>query len=132
MTLTELENNKSIFFSITQSLNTSDHKNQKVFSFSSDKKESQSVKSEDILSGKKECQQQPSNLPSVAKKKSLKNENFTFDLIKKKIQEKTIEEPYKGAHLSNEKGENMKEKLQGEVNKFLWLIFHDLNLKGGK
>ena len=24
----------------------------------------------------------------------------------------------------------MKEKLLGEVNKFLWLIFHDLSLKG--
>jgi hypothetical protein len=133
VTLAELETNKSIFFNITQSLNNSDQKNQKVFSFSSDKKDNMSVQSDTMASGDKGDKSDPgvsSIKLGMPRKDTLSNDSFTFDLIKKKIKEKTIEEPYKGAHLSDDKEGSMKEKLLGEVNKFLWLIFHDLNMKG--
>lgn len=131
ISLSELETNKSIFFNITQSLNSSDQKGQKVFSFSSGKKGNG-----DVLDGPLTEEKTPSestqDVVSISKKESSAKDSFTFNLIRKKMEEKTIEEPYKGAHLGNEKDANNKENLFGEVNKYLWLIFHDLHLKGSQ
>lgn len=52
-----------------------------------------------------------------------------MELIDKKIRAKTCEAPYKGPELRSTENFDMKKKLTGEVNKFLWLIFHDLNLR---
>ena len=128
--MSELETNKSIFFNITQSLNSSNYdNNDKIFSFSSDKKDAKSCNSESLKSDEKGSKATQETLP-VSKPTSVKNDSFAFDLIKKKIEDTTFKAPYKGKNLSSDEEGDMKEKLLGEVNKFLWLIFHDLNLRG--
>lgn len=128
ISLSELQLNKSIFSSITQSLNETQSNSDKVFSFSSDKKKTQKHKSAVNVGDDQGASERPET--SLSRSQTVKNDSFTFNLIRKKIKDKTCEEPYKGVDLSDSKGANMKLKLLGEVNKFLWLIFHDLNLKG--
>ena len=151
--VSEYETNKSIFSSISRSIRAEqDSSKNPVFSFSSGKK-SKTVTNIPMTSSTKPDQvndlketgldrlnsEQLSISDSINESEcldkkeqleTLKRKRIALDLIQKKIQAKTCEEPYKGTDLCTEEDKDLHERHSGEVNKFLWLIFHDLNLRG--
>lgn len=127
-TTEELENNKSILSSITSQLRSeSDSKKEKnntIFNFSNEK----------IKDHQNEFTLENENItaPDIHNSSGIFNkQKLAENLIKNKISATTSEEPYKGIDLTSCEDKNsIYEKHKGEVNKFLWLMFHDLNLRG--